>query len=616
VFDLLSEIRKKTATFGISAVLLAILLTAVVYNLGVQPNIPPVFSELKTFSSYGELENFLKTSMGTAKQFQNLRFPLLEGGERNLLIQDAEAYGLKSSPDHSTTNIQVAGVDEADIVKTDGEYLYVVSGHEIFILKAYPPVQAELLSKIELNETYGAQIYVKEDKLAVLGNRYPFLPYAYPETQEKSWIGPYVYTEEVFVKVYDITDRANPILTRIVTINGSLSGSRLIGNYVYAVVNQPATQPNDNEDVEVVLPRIGGDYVKDVQPTEIRYVDTPDVFYYFTTIVAVNIMNDAENPTYEPFLTGQTANMYVSLENMYLVVPNTNVWILRENGGEPREETLIYRVRLDGERIVAEAEGAVSGYVLNQFSMDEYNGFFRVATTEWTSEGSKNNLFILNMSLSIIGKLENLAPEERIYSARFMGDRCYLVTFRQIDPFFVIDVSNSTKPKILGYLKIPGFSGYLHPYDDDHIIGIGKQDNNVKLSLFDVTNVTAPTEKAKYLVKADWSDSAVLWDHKAFLFDKPKQLLALPVSINSFVIRDEYYTKGFWQGAYIFDISLARGFTLEGNVTHQNLADQFESGLEVKRILYIDDVLYTISEKKAKINDLESLEPLTEIQLS
>jgi len=611
------EIRKKTVTYGIAAVLLAVLLTAMVYNLGFQPSIPPVFSELKTFSSYEELENFLKTSMEQAKQFGNLGFPLLEGGERGFLMQDAEAYGLKSTPEHSTTNIQVAGVDEADIVKTDGEYLYVVSGSNICILRAYPPDQAELLSKIEFNETYGAQIYVNENKLAVLGNIYPFLPYAYPEVQEKLWIGPYVYTEEMFVKVYDITNRTKPVLARTVTLNGTLSGSRMIGDYVYAVVNQPATQPNGNEtDIDIILPKIAGDYVEEVQPAEIRYVDAPDVFYYFTTIVAVNVINDVQKPTYEPFLTGQTSNMYVSLNNMYLVVPNTNVWILRANGAEPKEETLIYRVKLDKEKMVAEAEGAVSGYVLNQFSMDEYNRFFRIATTKWTSEGSINNLFILNMSLSVVGKLENLAPGERIYSARFMGDRCYLVTFRQIDPFFVIDLSNSTEPTVLGFLKIPGFSGYLHPYDEDHIIGIGKQDNNVKLSLFDVTNVTAPTERAKYIVQADWSDSTVLSDHKAFLFDKPKQLLALPISLNWFMIRDEYYSKGFWQGAYIFDVSLELGFTLEGNVTHQNVADEFESGLEVKRILYIDNILYTISDKKIKMNDLESLELLNEIKLS
>jgi hypothetical protein len=438
--------------------------------------------------------------------------------------------------------------------------------------------------------------------MVVLGNNYQFLPYAHPE--EKLRFVPYVCTEEAFVKVYDLADRANPVLTRTVILNGTLSGSRMIGNHVYAVVNQPAIRPNGNEtDLEVMLPKISGNFVKEVQPTEVRYVDVPDVFYYFTTVVAVNAIDDAQEPTYEPFLTGQTALMYVSLSNMYLVVRNTNVWILRGNAGGAREETLIYRVKLDRENIVAEAEGAVLGYVLNQFSMDEYNGFFRIATTKWTSDGSKNNLFVLNMSLNVVGKLEGLAPGERIYSARFMGDRCYLVTFRQIDSFFVIDIGDPVEPKVLGYLKIPGFSGYLHPYDENHIIGIGKQDNNVKLSLFNVTNVTAPTETAKYVVQADWSDSTVLMDHKAFLFDKPKQLLALPVSISMHAC------------AYVFNISLEQGFRLKGNITHQNHADQFESGLQVKRILYIDNVLYTISDKKIKMNSLENLGEINEVEL-
>jgi inhibitor of cysteine peptidase len=168
---------------------------------------------------------------------------------------------------------------------------------------------------------------------------------------------------------------------------------------------------------------------------------------------------------------------------------------------------------------------------------------------------------------------------------------------------------------VLGYLKIPDFSGYLHPYDENHIIGIGKQGNNVKLSLFDVTNVTAPTERAKYIAQADWSDSTVLVDHKAFQFDKPKQLLALPVSTSWIWMNKEkeYHNKGFWQDAYVFNISLEHGFKIEGKVTHQNDADQFESGLQVKRILYINNVLYTISDKKIRMNSVEDLGEIKEI---
>ena len=634
MLDLQRDVKKKTVTYGIAAVLLAVLVTAISYNFGVLPSISPVFSELKTFSSYEELENFLKVSMEQAKQFENLpRSPFLEGGEIGLTMLDAKA-AYASAPEHSTTNIQVAGVDEADIVKTDGEYLYVVSGPDIYILKAYPPNQTALLSKIELNETYGAQIYVNEDKLAVLGNNYPFL--AYYHTEEDLRFLPYVYIGEAFVKVYDLTNRSNPVLTRTVTLNGTLSGSRMIGNYVYAVVNQPAIGPNGNEtDLGVMLPKISiNDSVKEVQATEIRYVDTTDVFYYFTTVVAVNVINDAQEPTYEPFLTGQTALMYVSLSNMYLVVPNTNVWILRDNAGGAREETLIYRVKLDEEKIVVEAEGAVFGYVLNQFSMDEYNDFFRIATTKWTNEGSINNLFILNMSLNVVGKLENLAPGESIYSARFMGNRCYLVTFRKIDPLFVIDLRIPSNPKVLGWLKITGYSDYLHPYDESHIIGIGKETvaaeqgdfawyQGVKISLFDVSNVSNPVEIDKYEIGDRGTDSPVLRDHKAFLFDRSKHLLVLPVLVAE--IDEAKHPEGVppyaygdyvWQGAYVFDISIDGGLVLRGRITHlENDMDLMESGYYVKRPLYIDNVLYTISDKKIKMNNLENLAEINEVEL-
>ena len=590
------EIKQKTVTYGIAAILLAILFATICFNFGVQLYIPPVSLPLNTFSSYEELEDFLKTNMEQAENIGQQYWSPFRGGEmKNLLSLDAE-----TAPAHSTTNIQVAGVDEGDIVKTDGEYLYVVSSNDVYILKAYPPEQAQVLSKITLNETYDMKIYVNGDKLAVLGGNFAPIRISY------------TYTGEAFVNVYDISNKTHPRLTRTLSLNGTLSGSRMIGNYVYATVNQLAVHPNTNKThLEVALPKIStADAVKEIQATEIRYINVPDAFYYFTTVIAVNIINDAQEPTYETFLTGSTACMYVSQSNMYLTIPNTSVWILSAGVSGTRDETLIYRVKLDGEEIVCEAEGAVSGYVLNQFSMDEYNGFFRIATTKWTNDGSKNNLYSLNMSLNIVGELEGLAPGERIYSARFMGDRCYLVTFKQIDPFFVIDLSSPTDPKVLGELKIPGFSGYLHPYDENHIIGIGKQDGNVKLSLFNVTDVTAPTETAKHIVAGQWSDSTVLTDHKAFLFDKSKQLLVLPVSLNG------YYAKHYWQGAYVFNITLSDGFVLKGGVTHQESdVNGWDSNYLVKRVLYIENTLYTVSNKKIKMNDLENLQEINEVKL-
>ncbi|MFW6111260.1 MAG: beta-propeller domain-containing protein [Thermoproteota archaeon] len=273
--------------------------------------------------------------------------------------------------------------------------------------------------------------------------------------------------------------------------------------------------------------------------------------------------------------------------------------MLRDNG-ESREETSIYRIELDNGEISAQAQGAVSGYVLNQFSMDEYDGYFRIATTKWSEKASKNNIFILNMSLDVVGILEGLAPGERIYSVRFMGERCYLVTFRQIDPFYVIDVSQPTAPEVLGYLKIPGFSGYLHLYDNNHIIGVGMEENQAKLSLFDVTDVTKPQEMDKYTLPDGWAHTPVLNDHKAFLFEKSKNLVALPISISikHIKVKEEYDRGSFWQGAYVFDLSLDRGFVLKGNINHQDSENQFEAGSEVKKnTLHRRNHLYNIPQQ-------------------
>ena len=283
------------------------------------------------------------------------------------------------------------------------------------------------------------------------------------------------------------------------------------------------------------------------------------------------------------------------------------------------------------------ANGEVPGMVLNQFSMDEYEGYFRVATTTYEPT-SQNNVYILDMALNVTGSLEDLAQGETIYSARFMGERCYLVTFKQVDPLFVIDLKDPYNPKVLGYLKVTGYSNYLHPYDETHIIGIGKETTEegdfawyqgVKISLFDVSDVKNPVEISKYEIGHRGTDSPVLWDHKAFLFDKSRNLLVIPVSVAE-IDGAEYpegvpswaYGETVWQGAYIFHISPDAGLRLEGRITHiENLAEPeqdyyyFYSSFSVQRSLYIGDVLYTISNAKIKMNSLENLDYINEVEL-
>ncbi|NCC71450.1 hypothetical protein EOM09_07780 [bacterium] len=276
-------------------------------------------------------------------------------------------------------------------------------------------------------------------------------------------------------------------------------------------------------------------------------------------------------------------------------------------------------------------EGAVPGSLLNQFSMDEYNSYFRVATTKnvnWSkysnSQESSNNVYILDGNMQIIGSLENMAPGERIYSVRFLGDRGYVVTFEQIDPLFSLDLSNPYSPIISGELKIPGFSNYLHPYGNDKLIGFGRDtevvDDRVitkglKLSLFDVSQGT-PIELDSYIIGDSGSESIALYDHHAFLFSGNKNILAVPV-----VLRDnsnnDYWGRVTFNGVMILEI-INNKFQLKGEITHlkEDITD-FDKFMNysAKRSLYIEDNFYSFSNKLIKINNLIDFSDIKSIEL-
>ena len=252
-----------------------------------------------------------------------------------------------------------------------------------------------------------------------------------------------------------------------------------------------------------------------------------------------------------------------------------------------------------------------------------------MATTSsvYTNSGqyTYNNVYVLNDQMERIGALTHLAEQETIYSTRFIGDRLYMVTFKRIDPFFVIDLSTPSKPKVLGKLKIPGYSDYLHPYDATHIIGIGKETatndwggvstSGVKIALFDVSDVENPKQLDKVQIGDAGSDSAALTDHHAFLFDRNKNLLVIPIRAVSMtqVTKGDYYNNQpqAWYGAYVFGLTPETGFTLKGTIQHGSGDNGYyyygSSGSDVKRSLYIGDVLYTMSSKQIKANSLDNI---------
>jgi uncharacterized secreted protein with C-terminal beta-propeller domain len=184
-------------------------------------------------------------------------------------------------------------------------------------------------------------------------------------------------------------------------------------------------------------------------------------YFTFTSFYGLNVLDDTQQPTNLTVMVGGASTMYVSPDNIYVTYPT---WIASSTSSSGGQYTSIYRVKIDGLQLSFEAQGSVPGSVLNQYSMDEYNGNFRIATN-WYGETQLNNLYVLNQNLTIIGKLEGIAQGENFHSVRFMGDKCYLVTFIRTDPLFVIDLSQPTNPTVLGELKIPGYSDFLQPYD-------------------------------------------------------------------------------------------------------------------------------------------------------
>ena len=292
----------------------------------------------------------------------------------------------------------------------------------------------------------------------------------------------------------------------------------------------------------------------------------------------------------------------------------------------PATATIIHKISVDGLDVEYEAKGEVPGVLHNQFSMDEHDSMLRVATTvDYTSLSSlprSNAVFVLDDSLNTVGALEGVAPGESIFSARFMGERLYLVTFRQVDPFFVIDLTGDD-PRILGELKLPGFSDYLHPYGKNYVIGVGRDTElqgdwarqlGVKIAVFDVRDVKNPVVLDDHVIgTSTGTGSEALHDHKAFFFDAPRGILSVPISSHDDlqdVPAPPQDTARPWAGFYVFRVD-AGGLTLLTTVDHSDGSGS-QSGF---RTFYIDDALYTVSDRYVKINNIYTLAVINSLEI-
>ncbi|TAL42651.1 MAG: hypothetical protein EPN89_17285 [Methylovulum sp.] len=590
----------------------------------------------KRVTSFKQLKQML--SAKTVHAHHALALRTMTAADTGGVFTAAEASGAIG---HSETNVQVEGVDEGDVVKTDGQYLYRIQNGQVRIVRAYPADNMALVASLQFDTTFSpVELYLHGDQLIVVGTGW----------QEESGNGAVPATpgnglakiaiwapsgeSRTIARVYDITDRANPSMQREIAFSGDYLSSRRIGDSVYLIGRKyPRYFLNYFVDADIrsgqlkmtrdnILPHISDSAVASGEEHPLPLTD----LYYFPNfvepdyvVVAGFRLNAlAEEADIKAYLGGGEIT-YASSKNLYLSAADYS----GDTATDPSVTapvTHLYKFALNNGGINFRMGGEVPGTVLNSFSMDEHNNYFRIATTvdQWMQTGDTgsvqtwNNLYTLDADMKIAGRLEHLAEGERIYSARFIGERSYLVTFRQTDPLFVIDLSTPEAPKVLGELKIPGFSNYLHPYDENHILGFGQDTEEtdtgvvtkgMKLALFDVSDVEKPVQMHSLTIGEQGTYSPLMYDHKALLFDKTRGLLGFPISETAQKPGEDWPTEVF-QGAHLYTISLADGFQKQAAISHQGDGELYDWNHYIQRLLTIGDQLYTLSETRLQANDL------------
>lgn len=566
---------------------------------------------------------------------------------------------------HSDTNIQVAGVDESDSVKVaDDGYIYQIHNNQIRVIKGFPIVELSETATIKFADEnfYPTGIYVQNGKLVVLGSTWKMLntPQVQPVVSSKMampiggiWWGGYIpQTSQTRAFIFDMSDHSNPKSVRDVAIDGDYLDSRCIGDVLYFVARTYPRYYMVGSNVKnaflmkttEMLPTIidtkkGKTATRTMSVTDLSYL--PDfVEPDYVVVASLNLQNPDKALTTKAYL-GAGELVYSSLNNLYLSASKYN----SDNSTAdaiPQDivSTQIYKFNIDKGAVNFAAVGQVPGTALNRFSMDEHGDYFRIATTtqNWANgtNTSTNALFVLDKTMQTVGELENLAKGERIYSTRFMGNRCYIVTFKQVDPLFAIDLSVPEKPFVAGELKIPGYSEYLHPYDENHLIGFGHDATTynygygdvsiplgLKMALFDVSDMNSPKELYGVKIGDKGTNTPLTYDAKALYWDAEKKLFGFPVDLHelpkgSDSANPSVYGNSVWQGAYIYEVTPEKGFNLKEKLS-QIPADvspvKYEYGsywdfdatnLFVDRILRIENNLYTLSNNQLNIYDLEN----------
>lgn len=535
-----------------------------------------------------------------------------------------------TTSEYSTTNIQVENVDEADIVKTDGEYVYSISDDTVYITYAKNPTEMNVVAKIQepLSNIYPEDLILQNNKLIIISGN----------------------TIKTVVKIYDLADIENPDKIKEFEINKEYYTSRYINGNLYVISSGRVTSEGNLE------------YVEDgatVNPDKPNAYKINDLYTRMQTVIASYNLNAPENKIKVQSYLMDVENAYISEKNMYLIdngysgsrdVEFSDIFgikgllgigdAIKESDSTYGSNIYKFNFKEDGS-VEYQTKTQVEGTTIDQFSLDEKDDNLRIAL--YTTKGSR--VVVLDNNLKQLGETAYLAKGEKMYSARFVGDRAYLVTYKNMDPLYSIDLSDPANPKALGALKIPGYSTYLQPYDENHIIGFGFQTEEtvrrnslgrvtsssskvtgMKMALFDVSDISNPKMISEEVIGDSKTNSTVLENHKALLLDKERNLLAIPIknyTTDLSITEDDdissatkSYTSYLKSRTYnkvgyaVYSLDIANGFNLRGIITHDVNSNNYTSDI---RGLYIDDTLYTVSNKEIKANNIDTLAEIKDI---
>jgi inhibitor of cysteine peptidase len=562
------------------ALLIVLLLLAAGMVVLDQPQKVKSVTGLQSFSSYSELNSYLDSNSGT------------KGLVYSPSAEQA-ATSADSGQSHSTTNVQVSNVQEEDRVITDGTYIYSAGQTIVSIIKGVPATDMKNVTSLNmsqlLNVTLGSYVYIVglyliDDQLVVICQMsyYPMDRQVYA----LSMVAPsyQMWTTRSMVSIFDITDPTAPILKQTTGISGSFTTSRAQGNDLYIFSTQYAWENSGGN--SVIPATTNGSNVNSFAPENILYDPSNAEVSCFLNLVRLDLAN--LTTVEKSFLTGYSSVLYMSENSIIVTYPHyayasilttMDAGVSTSKSNNELSYTTIFSIDISGHGLDLKATGTVRGTVIDRYAIDEKDGYMRIATTDF-SNGTETLVSVLSSDLSLVGQIGGIGKGETMQASRYVNDTLYLVTFRQVDPLFAIDLTDPGAPKILGELTIPGFSTYLHPVDDTHMIGLGFENRSMKVSLYNVSDKTNPVEEQKLLL-SDFSYSPALYDPHAVTYDPSRSLLIVPVS--------GYDSVGgkYECAAYVFNTS--------GVISLVGTAGSNNSG-GVDRTLYIGDSLYVCSQ--------------------